>query len=443
MYFALLTLIALIVYYCYSYLTGKPHPKFPPGQFFIDGHRWTEQRRFMLRNLRDFGFGTRNKHFEKMIEEELRDFIDLVQSKHVEGVCHDGKVVVPTVFYSFFLNFILQLLFGTRLPPSLHHKLRELAYAAYRFQLSVDPTTGAINMTPWLRHLASQWFGFDDCKKSNAFMKSFIKERVQEHKDTFLTDALRDFCDVYLKEMENKNMSDAQHWFSEEQMVMTFWDLLFPTSMATTATLGFAIEFLLLYPQVQVRVHQEIDSVVGRSRLPTLDDRKNLPYTEAVLREVMRRETLAALAIPHRCTEDTYFNGYFIPKDTMLLPNLWSSNMDETVWEDPFQFKPERHLEEDGSLKKKDLSIQFGLGKHLCSGETFARQNMFLVFAAMMQNFSLELPRANLYQTWRCMFQASTSHLNSSRLKWFRDNQSATNSGHLHWNVFTFSMSVK
>ncbi|KAG8256894.1 hypothetical protein J6590_060557 [Homalodisca vitripennis] len=268
----------------------------------------------MLRNLRDFGFGSRNKHFEKMIEEELRDFIDLVQSKHVEGVCHDGKVVVPTVFYSFFLNFILQLLFGTRLPPSLHHKLRELAYAAYRFQLSVDPTTGAINMTPWLRHLASQWFGFDDCKKSNAFMKSFIKERVQEHKDTFLTDALRDFCDVYLKEMENKNMSDAQHWFSEEQMVMTFWDLLFPTSMATTATLGFAIEFLLLYPQVQVRVHQEIDSVVGRSRLPTLDDRKNLPYTEAVLREVMRRETLAALAIPHRCTEDTYFNGYFIPK---------------------------------------------------------------------------------------------------------------------------------
>ncbi|KAG8256895.1 hypothetical protein J6590_060558 [Homalodisca vitripennis] len=84
--------------------------------------------------------------------------------------------------------------------------------------------------------------------------------------------------------------------------------------------------------------------------------------------------------------------GGVAANDTMLLPNLWSSNMDETVWEDPFQFKPERHLEEDGSLKKKDLSIQFGLGKHLCSGETFARQNMFLVFAAMMQNFSLELP---------------------------------------------------
>lgn len=50
------------------------------GQFFIDGEKWTEQRRFMLRKLRDLGFGTRNRRFEGIIEEEVKDFIDLVQS---------------------------------------------------------------------------------------------------------------------------------------------------------------------------------------------------------------------------------------------------------------------------------------------------------------------------------------------------------------------------
>uniref|UniRef100_A0A1B6KQ89 Cytochrome P450 n=1 Tax=Graphocephala atropunctata TaxID=36148 RepID=A0A1B6KQ89_9HEMI len=474
--FVLFALSVLLVYYIYTYLFGRPHPKFPPGptrwpilggylqllvenyrfpykalhwmarrynteilgvylgpyptviacsqassrdmlnhpafqgraeafvpscrdgdgvirgQFFIDGHRWTEQRRFMLRNLRDFGFGTRSKSFEKVIEEELRDFIDLAQSKNVEGVTDTGSVIVPPAFYAFFLNLSLHVFLGTRLPPAQHHKLREFAKTAYKFILAIDATTGAINMTPWIRHIIPELSGFNDCMRSNDYLKNFIKELVQEHKDTYLPDALRDFCDVYIKEMKDKNDSNFQHWFSDEQMVMTFWDTLFPSSMTQTATMGFAVEFLLLYPEVQAKVHQEVDRVVGRSRLPTLDDRKNMPYTEAVLKEVMRRETLAPLTLPHRCTEDTYFNGYFIPKDTTVVASLYSCNMDENVWENPFEFKPERHLEEDGSIKKKDYSLQFGLGKHVCSGETFARQNMFLLFSTMLQHFSLELP---------------------------------------------------
>ncbi|XP_046679471.1 probable cytochrome P450 304a1 isoform X1 [Homalodisca vitripennis] len=362
------------------------------GQFFIDGHRWTEQRRFMLRNLRDFGFGTRSKHFEKIMEEEIRDFIDLVQSKHEEGVCTQGKVMVPPAFYAYFLNLALQVFLGTRMPPALYHKLREFAYYSYRFVRSLDPTTGAINITPWVRYFAPDFSGYNDLMKSNAYIKKFIQEMVQEHKDTFISDALRDFCDTYIKEMKDKDSTEDQHWFSDEQMVMTLWDSLFASSMTQSATMGFVVEFLLQYPEVQAKAQQEVDNVVGRSRLPNLDDRKNMPYTEAVLREVMRRETLAALALPHLCTEDTYFYGYFIPKDTMVLPNLWSNNMDEKVWENPFEFRPERHLEEDGSLKKKDLVLPFGLGKHVCSGETFARQNMFLLLSSMMQNFTLELP---------------------------------------------------
>ncbi|XP_046679618.1 probable cytochrome P450 304a1 isoform X2 [Homalodisca vitripennis] len=476
MFLALLVLVTGLVYYVYSYLTGKPHPKFPPGpyrwpiwggylqllvenyrfpykaihwmarrynteilgiyfgptptviactqasaremlshpafqgraeafipscrdkdgvirgQFFIDGHRWTEQRRFMLRNLRDFGFGTRSKTFEKIIEEELRDFIDLVQSRHVEGVCEEGKVMVPPAFYAYFLNLSLHIFLGTRMPPAQHHKLREFAYTAYKFLLAIDPTTGAINMTPWIRHLVPELSGFNDCMRSSDFIKQFIKALIEEHKDTFIPDALRDFCDVYLKEMKDKENTDFQHWFSDEQLVMTFWDTLFPSSMTQTATMGFAVEFLLLYPEVQAKVHEEIDRVVGHSRLPNLDDRKNMPYTEAVLREVMRRETLAPLTLPHRCLEDTYFHGYFIPKDATVLASLYSCNMDESVWENPFEFKPERHLDENGNIKKKDYSLQFGLGKHVCSGETYARQNMFLLFSTMLQNFSLELP---------------------------------------------------
>ncbi|KAG8271844.1 hypothetical protein J6590_053759 [Homalodisca vitripennis] len=365
------------------------------GQTFVDGHRWTEQRRFMLRNLRDFGFGTRSPQLEKVMEEELRDFIDLVQTKNEEGVCRDGKVMVPPAFYAFFTNLALQVFLGTRLPPPQYKRLREFVSNCYSFSRNLDPTTGTIGLTPWVRHFAPGFFGYTALVKLNGSIKEFIQEVTNEHKDTFMPDALRDFCDTYLKEIKDKDDAEYQHWFSDKQMVMTIWDTLFAASITQATTLCSAVELFLEYPEVQLKAQQEVDDVVGRSRLPTLDDRKNLPYLEAIMREVLRRKTLSPLTLPHRCTEDTYFYGYFIPKDTMVLGNLWSNNMDDKLFENPYEFRPERHLEEDGTLKKKDLVLPFGLGKRVCSGETFARQNMMVMLATLVQNFTMELPEGH------------------------------------------------
>lgn len=54
---------------------------------------------------------------------------------------------------------------------------------------------------------------------------------------------------------------------------MTMWDLLFPSAMAVTSTLGFLVQYLLYHPDVQKKMQQELDEVVGQNRLPTLDDR--------------------------------------------------------------------------------------------------------------------------------------------------------------------------
>lgn len=92
-----------------------------------------------------------------------------------QGVCTNSVVVVPSVFYAFFLNLSLHLLLGSRLPPPLHSKLRTFALTALRFQTSVDPTTGVINMTPWVRHLIPEMSGYAACQESNRFIKAFIK----------------------------------------------------------------------------------------------------------------------------------------------------------------------------------------------------------------------------------------------------------------------------
>lgn len=80
---------------------------------------------------------------------------------------------------------------------------------------------------------------------------------------------------------------------------------------------------MTVYPEVQRKAQEEIDRVVGRDRLPTMADRQNLPYVEAVVREVLRWQPVAPMGLPHTSTADDVCEGYFIPKGSMLLANVW------------------------------------------------------------------------------------------------------------------------
>jgi coumaroylquinate(coumaroylshikimate) 3'-monooxygenase len=87
-----------------------------------------------------------------------------------------------------------------------------------------------------------------------------------------------------------------------------------------------------------------------------------MPYVEASLRECLRILPVTPLGLPRRCVQDTTLGGYFIPENTIMWANIWSAHRDETIWKDPEEFRPERFLDEDGNLLKKDHTIGFGAG---------------------------------------------------------------------------------
>jgi cytochrome P450 len=116
-----------------------------------------------------------------------------------------------------------------------------------------------------------------------------------------------------------------------------------------------------------------------------------MPYTEACLRENLRYNTLVPSSVPHRSTVDTKLNGYFIPKNTIVIPSLHALHTSKEVWKDPENFRPERFLNNKGQLSLKfDKSLPFGGGRRLCAGETFARNTMFLCVTALLQNFNIK-----------------------------------------------------
>lgn len=134
------------------------------------------------------------------------------------------------------------------------------------------------------------------------------------------------------------------------------------------------------YPDIQKRLQEEVDKVVGRSCLPSLNDQPHLPYVMAFLYEMLRFSSFVPVTIPHSTTADTSINGYPIPKDTVVFINQWSLNHDPKKWDQPKIFNPLRFLDEDGELNKDWTNnvLIFSMGKRRCIGEELSKMKLFL-----------------------------------------------------------------
>ena len=123
---------------------------------------------------------------------------------------------------------------------------------------------------------------------------------------------------------------------------------------------------MILYPDIQTKVQQEIDKVIGTGRMPTMKDRDQMPYTEATLNEIQRRGNIVLFSAPRWAAEDTTICGHFVPKGTWIFMNRWGMHASPRYWQDPEQFNPSRFLDQDGKVLKPDAFVPFGVGKHIC-----------------------------------------------------------------------------
>lgn len=144
---------------------------------------------------------------------------------------------------------------------------------------------------------------------------------------------------------------------------------------------------MTLYPDVVKRVQEEIDSVVGRDRLPSFKDREYLPYTDAVAKEVFRWYPIVPMGFPHVSSEDDIYEGMFIPKGSILMPNVWLFLHDGANYKEPHAFRPERFLGESPEMDPRVLS--FGFGRRVCPGRELADESMFLIIATSLAVFDV------------------------------------------------------
>jgi cytochrome P450 len=162
---------------------------------------------------------------------------------------------------------------------------------------------------------------------------------------------------------------------------------------------------MLAYPETQVRAQAELDAVVGRERLPTFADYPFLPYIRAMVKEILRWKPATPLGGPHRCTEDDWYEGMFIPKGAICLPNVWFMNRDPEIYgENASHFEPARFLDENGDIAtgpsdaKEEGHATYGFGRRSCTGRYVASDSLFMSMAVLLWATKIERKKDALGQ---------------------------------------------
>ncbi|THU87411.1 cytochrome P450 [Dendrothele bispora CBS 962.96] len=197
------------------------------------------------------------------------------------------------------------------------------------------------------------------------------------------------FCATLLK-------PEARHGLSDRESAWLAATLYVAGYETSTATFGWLIFCMLLFPEVQDKAQEELDRIVGRSRLPTFADAKHLPYIRAIIREVLRWRPATPISLPHATLNDDFYENSFIPGSSLCLANVWSINRDPDVYgDDADEFHPERHLNPDGSLKDPlgEGHYTYGFGQRECAGRHVANNSLFIYTVTVLWTMKIEPPK--------------------------------------------------
>jgi len=166
----------------------------------------------------------------------------------------------------------------------------------------------------------------------------------------------------------------------------------------TSNALTWAFFLLSRHPEVEARLHAELDAALA-GRLPTADDLPALPYTEMVLAETMRLYP-PAYAVGRWALEDHAFGAYEIPMHSIVLCSQWVMHHDARFYADPERFDPGRWNAEARAARPKFAYFPFGGGNRVCIGEGFAWMEGILILAALAQQWRMRVAPGYRADLW-------------------------------------------
>ncbi|KAF2071976.1 hypothetical protein CYY_006713 [Polysphondylium violaceum] len=232
----------------------------------------------------------------------------------------------------------------------------------------------------FLKPLYSKYLNFND---PSLKFKQYFDDQVLKHIGSLDPSNPQDLLDHLLLEKDTLTNNSLK----------TVGALAIDFINAGTETSSSSIEWFFLAminnQEIQNKAFQELKNLNKNNSMITLLDRPNTPYTNALIKEVSRRYSIAPLGLPRSTTSDITLCDTFIPKNTQILLNLHYLFTNEKYWENPMEFNPDRFLNNNN---RSDTYVPFGMGPRNCIGQGYASDILYITIANVLLNFKIVSP---------------------------------------------------
>ncbi|XP_040204234.1 cytochrome P450 2K4-like [Rana temporaria] len=350
------------------------------GIIFSNGENWKVMRRFTLSTLRDYGMGKRT--LEDKIIEEAECLVQTIKS-------HGGKPFDnQTIINAAVANIIVSILLSHRFEYEDPILQKLMTLVNENVKLIGAPIVKLYNSFPFLVGLLP---GSHKKVCANRLQfHDFVRATFTEQRKVLDVNDQRNLVDAFLAKQQ-EGTPESTLYYHDDNLTTLVSNLFFAGMETTSTTLRWGLLFMIKYPNIQKKVQDEIQKVLDTAQ-PRVEHRKQMPYTDAVIHEILRCSDVTPGSVVRATSQDVKFRGYFIPKGTTVIPVLYTSLRDELYFEKPNEFYPEHFLDSKGNFKKNDAFIPFAIGKRICAGETLAKMELFLFFTKLLQHFTFQAP---------------------------------------------------
>lgn len=317
--------------------------------------------------------------FAPFREEELETLISRVRA---EAKANDNVVnLLPHCRFTIF-SILLHVCFGKKFDVAT---IEDLDSILKRLLVILAPQV--IDFLPFLLPFSKHK---SQCQELLGRMRKTFAPLIEEHrKMRDEGNPAGDYVDsLILLQKEAPNLK-----LVETDILGLIGEVLTGGTDTTANTLEWTMGNVLQYPEIQVKLYDEIKAISGDSPVSEVDIEK-MPYLQAVVKESFRKHPSLPFAITHGVSKQCKLRGYDIPEDAMVLFHVQAIQNDPANWENPEQFKPERFLNPDpnhdmtASHGVESLKfIPFGAGRRICPGMSLGLKHAHLLLARLIQTF--------------------------------------------------------
>nr|BAH89265.1 flavonoid 3'5' hydroxylase [Diospyros kaki] len=318
-------------------------------------------------------------------------------------------VALPDMLSHAMVNMMGQVILSKRVFPDKGSESNEFKDMV----VELMTTAGYFNIGDFIPSIA--WMDLQGIERGmKRLHKKFdvlLTKMIEEHTESaHKRQAKPDFLDTLL--IASRESSGSLSMINVKALLLNLFTAGTDTS---SSAIEWALAEMINKPSILKRSHEEMDRVIGRDRRLEESDIPKLPYLQAIAKEAFRKHPSTPLNLPRVSNKACEVNGYYIPKNTRLMVNIWAIGRDPSVWENPLEFIPERFLSPDKQkmeARGNDFElIPFGSGRRICAGVRMGIVMVEYILGTLVHSFDWKLPdgvvKLNMDETFGLALQKS------------------------------------